>query len=126
MKDADFYSGGLDGILTHEIDWLYHDIRSVLLTSEYVFSPEHRVFADLAQWVNGVGDPLTGKTFTKRKGYADDSYVLAQRAVMSGSVALYRHGGDMRLFFWSPATKGLPVAGQRIDLVFPDRLVFSL
>jgi len=127
MKPADFYEAGLEGVIDGSVNFVLGDMRLVLLQKGYEFSAErHRVFADLAPFVNGVSDPLIGKRAQGRVAFADPCYVLAQREVISDAVAVYQHGGEMRLLFWSEARSSKPVMGQRVDIPWPDGLVFTL
>jgi hypothetical protein len=127
MKPADFYDFGCEGLIDNSIQFTRNDFRVVLLQKGYVFhTNKHRVFADLAPFVNGVSDTITGKKVVSRQARADDSYVLAQREVICDSVAVYQHGGEMRLLLWSMTPPSKPVAGQRVDIPWPDGLVFTL
>lgn len=127
--EAALYDAALADILAQRLDWAGGGFRVALVQKGYKFSPAHTSFADIAAHVNGVSDALPGCKIDGKQALAGDTYLLALRGAYSDQVVVYRHApkaADMRLVCWSSTPAVQPVPGQRVDIPWPDSLVFAL
>lgn len=102
------------------------EIRVALLRESYRPSTKHRHLKDIAEYVAGLSDPLTGKTLNDGVFDADDCEIVAEIAGGCSAIALLEYGGE----YQSPLLQILvgeeydlpvyPHAGQRVAIEFDN------
>lgn len=120
------YPVAVEKILAQKLDWASGQFRVCLMRSTYKFDPEDRVYGDVSSMSNGVCPDNISTSRSGTRGSAKPTFLLAAAEVKCDKVVVFQNAGEKTLVACSSIPAITPILGQRVDIDWPEDLVFDL